>query len=77
MEPEPKWHVMSYKEILQGIPKRMLGLVSKIVGVKMLIFVVATWLMMRGTLESWAWMVIALVVIFGREALKYISEIRK
>ncbi|MFA5703754.1 MAG: hypothetical protein WC982_09605 [Advenella sp.] len=62
--------------IVQELPARFAALISKIIGVKGLIFAVASWLAWTGKIESWAWVVIALFFVVGREIFKYMKDIR-
>jgi len=74
---EPIWE-MSYRELLTSIPKRLIALVAKAVGLKMLILVGATVLFLRvDRFPAWAWITVAGFVIFGREFLKVIKDLKK
>jgi len=63
-------------QLVRALPKRAVLMVSKFIGVKGAIFGVATFLLLRGNLETWAWVVISGIVIFGREFLKFMKDVR-
>lgn len=63
-------------EVVADLPRRGIGLVSKLIGVKGLIFGVATWLAYIGKIETWGWVVIALFFVVGREIFKYLKDFR-
>lgn len=65
-----------FLQIVGELPQRFIGMVSKLLGVKGVILALATWLTLRGTLETWAFVVIALFVVVGREIFKHIKDIR-
>lgn len=62
--------------IVKELPSRFAALISKIIGVKGLIFTVASVLAWHGKIEAWAWVVIALFFVVGREIFKYLKDIR-
>ena len=66
------------KELFADIGKRVLLLISKIIGVKMVILAVFVWLAVKhpGVVTGWMLVFIALVVIFGREALKFAKDLK-
>lgn len=69
--------VTSWKELLLMIPKRLLSLAGKMIGIKMLILYGATALLLfTDKFPAWAWLVVVAFVIAGREALKYIKDIK-
>ena len=63
-------------EIIGDIPKRAVLAVSKFIGVKGAIWGTATAFLWFGKIEVWAWVAVSLVVIFGREALKVLKDLR-
>lgn len=63
-------------QIVCDLPTRAIALVSKIIGVKGLIFAVSSWLAWNGKIESWAWVIVALFFVVGREIFKYLKDIR-
>jgi hypothetical protein len=66
----------TFGEVVKELPRRAAAMVSKFIGAKGAILALATWLMMAGKVESWVWLVVALVVIFGREVFKHLKDIR-
>lgn len=68
----------SAKELLNDIGKRFLLLLSKLISVKLIVFGVFVWLAIKSpdVVSGWALVAIGMVVIFGREALKYIDKLR-
>ena len=66
----------SFLEMIKKIPSRLVTLLYKLMGIKGACLALATWLQINGSIESWAWVLVVLIVIFGREALKFIAEIR-
>ena len=67
---------MTGKDLIKDLPKRFISLIHKLIGIKGVCLGLATWLLLIGTLESWAWMMVVLIIIFGREALKFVADIR-
>lgn len=65
--------------MLSAIPKRIVGLISKIIGVKMLLFAVATALFVTvpEAFPAYAWLVVYIVTLFGWDGLKWIEKIKK
>jgi hypothetical protein len=68
----------SYREILADIPKRILLLVSKAISIKVAVFGVFVWLFIRQDVDLPAWILLSVAgfVIFGREFLKFMKEIK-
>lgn len=62
--------------IVKELPARFAALISKIIGVKGLIFTVASFLAWFGKIDAWAWVVVALFFVVGRELFKYLKDIR-
>lgn len=72
---EKQWY-----EILFDLPKRLLAMVSKLLGVKGAILGLTVWLGIRGTFGTafpYVFVIVAGVVIFGREFLKFIKDVNK
>jgi len=65
-----------FVQLVKELPSRFAAMVSKFIGAKGAILALATWLMLEDKIESWAWLVVALVVIFGREVFKHLKDIR-
>lgn len=72
---EKLYSSMSFKELVFSVPKRIMALVNKMISFKFMIFIVATGMLYLGKVESWVWLVIAGVVIFGHEFFKYAENI--
>lgn len=72
-------HEQSWRFLLSAIPKRIVGLISKGIGIKMAMFALATviFVFANGVLPWYAWVILYIVTIFGRDALKYIDKIKK
>lgn len=70
----------TWYEILFDLPKRFLAMISKLLGVKGVVLGLTVWLGLRGTFDTafpYVFVVICGVVIFGREFLKFIKDIKK
>ena len=69
----------SYKKLISLIPKRLFALIGKCISIKVLILALATGLfLLFPELFPWyAWIIIAGMVIFGREFLKFMEKIKK
>jgi len=63
-------------ELIGDIPKRVVLVISKFLGVKGAIWATATAFLWFGKIEVWAWVAVSLVVIFGREALKVLKDLK-
>lgn len=72
-------HKQSLKFLFASIPKRIVGLVSKLIGVKIALFGVATFLFISYPAEFpwYAWVIVYLLTLFGRDGLKFIEKIKK
>ena len=77
MPPDAEIQKESYKELLACIPKRVLALIKKLIGVKMLIWYATTALLLTtDKLPAWVWLSVTGFVIGGREMMKYLKGIR-
>lgn len=72
-------HEQPWRTILMALPKRVVGLISKIIGVKMFMFGVATALLIHdgSTFPWYAWIIVYVATMFGWDGLKWIETIRK
>lgn len=72
-------HEESFKFLITSIPKRILGLISKSIGVKIALFAAATALFVNfpDQFPWYAWVIVYIVTLFGRDGLKFIKEIKK
>lgn len=72
-------HEQPFKALLIAIPKRFIGLISKLIGVKMALFIVATLLMLKvpESFPWYAWIVVYIATLFGWEGLRWIEHIKK
>ena len=68
---------MTYKEVWSILLKRIIALPSKLIGFKPACIYLATWLLYKGKIDDWVWLVILIAVLFGREGLKAIAGLRK
>jgi len=67
----------SWRDLFIAIPKRLVALVGKMIGVKMLVLYGATALLLfTDKFPAWAWLIITGVVLFGREFLKYMKDVK-
>lgn len=75
-----KINEMGLIETLKDIPNRILTLLWKLFSVKVLIMIASFWLVFTGKLQGWFAVVIllvmALIVIFGRESIKFIEALK-
>lgn len=71
---------MNFKETLKDIPNRIITLVWKLLSVKVLVLSGAFYLVFAGIVDGWNGVVLllfmALIVIFGREAIKFIEALK-
>lgn len=72
-------HEEKFSFVLASIPKRFFGLISKTLGVKILLFAVATFLFMQrpDAFPWYAWVIVYIITLFGRDGVKLIREIKK
>lgn len=72
-------HEQSFKFLFIAIPKRIIGLVSKAIGIKMLLFAIATLLFMKfpDQFPWYAWVIVYILTLFGWDGLKFIQHIKK
>jgi len=66
----------TFSELLKTLPKRIITVITKLLSMKGIGFVTATYLLMKGLLPAWAWLATTIVLIFGEKALSYIKDIR-
>ncbi len=67
-------HYQSFKTLLAAIPKRIIGLVSKAISIKVVMFGVGVVLYLKTErFDQWALLALAAIVIFGREALDVVK----
>jgi len=66
----------SFWRLLREVPKRMLTMWMKLLSLKGVAFGSSFYLTLTGHLDTWAFVVITLVLIFGEKALIYLKEIR-
>lgn len=62
-------------QLFLDLPKRFLGLLNKLLSMKTLVFAVATVLMVKSSLPYWVWLIVAVMVILGREADKHLPAL--
>lgn len=68
-------------QLLLDIPKRFLALLNKCLGMETAFritgFGTATWLVQSGHVEPYVWLVAVAFLIFGKEALDTLKDIKK
>lgn len=66
---------VSLKEELSLLPKRLVALISKVISVKVgLILGLATWLVLESVISDWVWLLVVLIVVFGRDGLEAMTK---
>jgi hypothetical protein len=65
------------KELVRDLPERIVALIGKAISFKGLLLGVATWLVIAGYIETYAWLIVSVIVLFGRDGLKFLKEIKK
>jgi uncharacterized membrane protein len=70
----------SMSSLIKDIPKRLVALVNKFLGAEMVLriagFSVATWLIYQGKISDYVWALVVFILIFGKEALDTIKDIK-
>lgn len=67
-------HYQTYKALLLAVPKRIIGLLSKAISIKVGMFIVGLVLYLKTErFDQWALIVLAGCVIFGREMIDVIK----
>ncbi len=75
---QPNWIDQTrWKEVIKAIPARVLWLVWKLLSFQGVVFATATALVYFGKLDSYAWLITGVVLVFGRYALDIIKEVKK
>jgi len=68
-------------QLLLDIPKRIVALLSKMLGKEMLLrifgAVSATYLVNEQKIDGWVWLVAVIILIFGKQGLDAIKDIQK
>ncbi len=71
---------MTFKETFLDMPNRMLTFIWKLLSIKVLIMFGSFWLVFTGKVSGWEGVVLflftALIVIFGRESIKFIEALK-
>ena len=62
--------------LLGTLPKRLVTVITKLLSMKGVAFGAAFYLMLRGMIEAWAFVLITLVLIFGEKALTMIKDLK-
>jgi len=72
-------HAQSWPELLRAVPKRLVGLISKALGIKMVMFATATVIFVKyhDFFPWYAWLIVYILTLFGWDALKYLDKIKK
>lgn len=69
------WH------LLLDIPKRLVALVTKALGKEMALRIIGAWvatdLMREDRIADYIWLIALLVLIFGKQALDVIKDVKK
>ncbi len=64
-------------ETFKGLPGRLITLLWKLVSFQGVVLGLATWLKATDRIESYAWLVVIVFVLFGRVGLDFLKEIKK
>lgn len=72
-------HEQTFRFLLIAVPKRIIGLISKAIGIKMAMFAAATYIFVTlpEALPWYGWLVIYIITLFGWDGLKYIDKLKK
>jgi hypothetical protein len=62
---------------LKQIPKRLVELVVKLISFRTAVLVPTFYLVSKGMLGDYAWVLVALMAVFGRDALKVVGQLKK
>ena len=65
------------KEILRRLPHRVLALIWKLTSMQGVVLLGTVGLVWAGRLDSWAWIAISVVVVFGRAGVDLVKELKK
>jgi len=71
---KPSWE-LSFKEHITILGKRALSLPSKLLGFKPACLGLATWLLNKGLISEWIWLIVLVLVLFGILGLKVVGRI--
>ncbi|MEX2444517.1 MAG: hypothetical protein WD492_12990 [Alkalispirochaeta sp.] len=71
----------TFWELVTDIPKRLAALITKALGKEMMLRIVGAWiatdLMRDALIADYVWLIALLVLIFGKQALDVIKDVRK
>ena len=70
----PSWE-LSFKEHLVILGKRALSLPSKLLGFKPACLALATYLLKKGLISDWIWLIVLVLVLFGIVGLKVVGRV--
>jgi len=65
------------KEILVKLPHRVLALIWKLASMQGVVLLGTAGLVWAGRLDSWAWIAVSVVVVFGRAGVDLVKELKK
>ena len=66
----------SFRRLLGEVPKRVLTMWMKLFSLKGVAFGAAFYLALHGVIETWGFVLITLVLIFGEKALVLIKDLK-
>lgn len=67
----------NFFEVVRSIPGRAMWLIWKLISFQGVVFVTATVLTYFGKLDSYIWLISAVLILFGRSSLDIIREIKR
>lgn len=67
----------SLGDLVKDIPKRVVGMLSKLLSIKGVCLGLASFLLLSGHLESWGWLAVVGIVIFDKAFLKFLKDVRR
>jgi len=67
---------VTFAKMIKQVPVRIAELIVKLISVKGVILGVTIWLTLSGLFDPWVTFGVFLVVIFGREALKIVQQLK-
>lgn len=68
---------MTYKEVWRILLKRIIAFPSKVIGFKGLSFGISVWLLTQGKISDWTFLIILIIVLFGKDAPKFFQNLKR
>ena len=63
-------------DLMKGVPERTLEVIIKLLSFKGVVLAIATYLMYKGTLDTYGFIIIVGMILFDKAFLKYMGKVK-